>query len=155
KKLGFSGIRPVKLSDLLGREIGSEKRVDAELARRLGSVITPISLRERPLINELTDVLAVAKEALFLTQDGTWRIAQLPYLAASNDEEERRLCAFAPARYLLDEQYSKSALEFFRVAREQSGFGAQARDLAVWAAKASERNRQAAALRYVIEGYQG
>jgi hypothetical protein len=155
KKLGFSGIRPIRLSDLLRREIGSQKRVDAELAKRLGSVITPISIRERPLINELTDVLAVAKEALFLTQDGSWRIAQLPYLAASNDEEERRLCAFAPARYLLDEEYSKSAFEFFRVAREQSGFGAQARDLAVWAAEASERDRQVAALRYVVEGYQG
>lgn len=157
RKLGFGSVRPIRFSSLLRRQIGGEKHIEPELAKTLGSAITPQSIRETPLVNELTDVLAVAKEALFLTQDGSWRIAQLPYPTAADDDEERRLCAFASAKHLLDERYSGLALQFFRVAREQSGFGAQVRDLALWAAEISDqdRDRQIAALRYVIEGRQG
>ena len=154
RKLGFGGIRPIKLSNLLRGEIGSEKRIDPDLAKKIGNVVTPKTIREIPLVQELTDILTVAKETQFLSQGGSWRTAQLPYPAAADDEEETRLCAFAPAKHLLDDQYSGSALNFFRVAREQSGFGPQARDLANWAAEASEQKRQAA-LRYVIEGRQG
>jgi hypothetical protein len=157
RKLGFGSARPIRFSSLLRRQIGSEKRIEPELAKTLGSAITPQSIRETPLVNELADVLAVAKEALFLTQDGSWRVAQLPYPTAADDDEERRLCAFASAKHLLDERYSGSALQFFRVAREQSGFGAQVRDLALWTAEISDqdRDRQIAALRYVVEGRQG
>lgn len=157
EKLGFGNTRSIKMSDLLRREIGKEKRVGADLAEKLGSVITPTSIREAPLSGELTDILTTAKEALFLGQDGSWRIAQLPYSTAADDDEERRLCAFAPAKHVLDERYSGSALQFFRVAREQSGFGAQVRDLALWAVEISgqDRDRQEAALRYIIEGRQG
>jgi hypothetical protein len=157
RKLGFVGARPMSFSILLRRQIGDEKRVAAGLAEGLGSAITPKSIREAPLASELTDILAIAKGTLFLMQDGLWRIAQLPYPTAAHDDEERRLCAFAPARHLLDERYSGSALQFFRVAREQSGFGPQARDLAAWATEISDQDtdRQTAALRYVIEGRQG
>jgi hypothetical protein len=84
-------------------------------------------------------------------------VAQLPHPDAADDSEERRLCGFAPAPHMLDKRYSGSALEFFRVARERSGFGAQVRDLALWAAEISAEDdaRQAAALRYIIEGRQG
>src|SRR5262249_2227832 len=71
-------------------------------------------------------------------------------------EEEQLLCAFAPKKNLLDERYSGPALEFFRVARERSGFGAQPRDLASWAAEISveDHSRQIAVLQYIIKGSQ-
>src|SRR5206468_10445184 len=86
EKLGFGNMRSIKMSDLLRREIGKEKRVGADLAEKLGSVTTPTSIREAPLSGELTDILTTAKEALFLGQDGSWRIAQIPYSTAVDDD---------------------------------------------------------------------
>ena len=40
RKLGFGGIRPITLAALLRREFGNESRIDAELATRLGRVLT-------------------------------------------------------------------------------------------------------------------
>ena len=152
KKLGFGNARPLRFSSLLRRQIGENKRIEPELATTLGCTVTPQSIRETPLDNELNEILDIARRALFLAQDGAWRVARLPYWGAADDNEERRLCAFAPARQLLDERYTGPAIEFFRVARERSGFGAQARDLALWAAEisAGDHGRQTAALRYII-----
>lgn len=157
RKLGFGNIRPLRFSSLLRQQIGEDKHVSPGLAKTLGLALTPQSIREAPLDSELPDILDIARQALFLAQDGSWRIAQLPSLDAADEAEERRLCAFAPAKHLLEEQYTGAALEFFRVARERSGFGPQARDLRGWAAEitAEDQGRQAAALRYVIEGRQG
>ena len=157
RKLGFGNLRPLRFSSLLRKQIGEDKHVRPDLAKTLGLALTPQSIREAPLDSELHEILDVARQALFLVQDGTWRIAQLPSPDAADDPEERRLCAFAPAKHLLDKQYTGAAPEFFRVARERSGFGPQARDLGSWAAEipAEDRCRQAAALRYVIEGRQG
>lgn len=157
RKLGFGSARPLRFSTLLRRQIGEEKRVNPELAQTLSRAVTPQSIRETPLDGELHEILDIARQALFLAQDGTWRIAQLTNPDAADDDEERRLCAFAPAKHLLDERYTGPALEFFRVARERSGFGPQARDLGSWAAEisAEDHDRQTAALRYVIEGRQG
>ena len=157
RKLGFGNVRQLRFSSLLRQQIGEDKHVSPDLAKTLGPALTPQSIREAPLDSELPDILDIARQALFLAQDGAWRIAQLPSLDAADEAEERRLCAFAPAKHLLDEQYTGAALEFFRVARERSGFGPQARDLRGWAAEitAEDQGRQAAALRYVIEGRQG
>lgn len=157
RKLGFGNIRPLRFSSLLRHQIGEDKHVSPGLAKAIGLALTPQSIREAPLDSELPDILDIARQALFLAQDGAWRIAQLPSLDAADEAEERRLCAFAPAKHLLDEQYTGAALEFFRVARERSGFGPQARDLRGWAAEitAEDQGRQAAALRYVVEGRQG
>lgn len=157
RKLGFGNIRPLCFSSLLRRQIGEDKHVSPDSARILGLALTPQSIREAPLDSELHEILDVARHALFLAQDGAWRTAQLPSSDAADDTEERRLCAFAPAKHLLDKQYTGASLEFFRVARERSGFGPQARDLAGWAAEIPSENqgRQTAALRYIIEGRQG
>ena len=156
RKLGFGNIRPLRFSSLLRRQIGEEKRIDPELATNLGRTVTPQSIRETPLDNELHEILDVTRQALFLAEDGAWRVAQLPHPDAADDTEERRLCAFAPAKHLLDKGYTGPALEFFRVARERSGFGPQAPDLGSWVAEisAEDRDRQTAALRYIIEGRQ-
>jgi hypothetical protein len=78
-KLGFQRIRPIRMADLLRREMGTSKHIDADLAAKLGSVITPDSIREAPLSGELTDLLATARAVRFRAQDGSWRVAQLPY----------------------------------------------------------------------------
>jgi hypothetical protein len=157
RKLGFVNARPLRFSSLLRRQIGEEKRIEPDLAETLGHSITPQLIREAPLDNELHDILDIARQALFLAQDGAWRGAQLPYMDAAGGDEEHRLCAFAPTKHMLDVRYIDSALEFFRVARERSGFGPQSHDLASWAVEISpeDHNRQAAALRYLIEGRQG
>lgn len=157
RKLGFENARPLRFSDLLRRQVGEGKRVSPELARTLGLAVTPKSLQKMPLVGELDESLDVARQALFLAQDGTWRTAQLPSFGAADDDEERRWCAFAPANHLLDERYTGSALEFFRVARQRSGFGPRARELGLWLAEISgeDGDRQTAALRYVIDGRQG
>ena len=139
RKLGFGNTRPLRFSSLLRRQIGEGQRIDPELAKTLGRTVTPQSIRETPLDNELHEILDIARQALFLAQDGAWRVAQLPHPDAADDTDERRLCAFAPARHLLDERYTGPALEFFRVARERSGFGPQARDLGSWVAEISDR----------------
>jgi hypothetical protein len=157
RKLGFSNARPLTFADLLRRQLGTDKRLDPALAESLGSAVTRRSIRETSLRNETDEILDVAKQALFLSQDAAWRVARLPYPNAADDEEEQRLCAFAPKKHLLDERYSGVALEFFRVARERSGFGAPARDLASWANEidAGDHERQTAVLRYIIDGRQG
>lgn len=157
RKLGFGNIRPLRFSSLLRQQIGEDKHVSPDLAKTLGLALTSQSIREAPLDSELYEILDVSRQALFLAQDGAWRIAQLPSPEAAEDPEERRLCGFAPAKHLVDKQYTGAALEFFRVARERSGLGPQAHDLGGWTAEipANDQGRQAAALRYVIEGRQG
>jgi hypothetical protein len=157
RKLGFQNGRPLRFSKLLNRQLGQDKKVRHELAQTLGFALNLDSIQKSPLNGELDEILEIARQALFLAQDGTWRESKLLSPDAGASPEERRLCAFAPAKQLLDTGYTGTALEFFRVARMQSGFGPQARDFGSWLAEVNDddADRQVAALRYVIEGRQG
>ena len=73
RKIGFDVVRPITRSDLLRREMGGENRVNVELGMRLGDVITLATIEEEPLDRERKQLLDVAKQASFFTQDGAWR----------------------------------------------------------------------------------
>jgi hypothetical protein len=126
RKLGFGGVRPITLAALLRREFGNESRIDVELATRLGHVLTLDAIEQEPLGQERKQVLDVAKQAHFLTEDGSWRSVRDINSEFAGSEDEKLLCSFAPGGARLHQSYQGAALEFFKVARSQSGYGPQA-----------------------------
>ena len=155
RKLGFGGVRPITLADVLRREFGNESRIDVELAARLGRVLTLEGIEQEPLGQERKQVLDVAKQAHFLAEDGSWRSVREINSEFAGSEDEKLLCIFAPRSALLHQSYQGAAIEFFKVARSQSGYGPQAPLLLKWASGADNADRQRAVLRYVITGRQG
>jgi hypothetical protein len=155
KKLGFGGVRPITLADVLRREMGHESRIDFELAARLGDVLSLEGIELDSLRQERRQILDVAKHAHFLAQDGSWRSVRDINSEYAGSEDEKLLCSFAPGNALLDQSYRGAALEFFKVARSQSGYGPQASLLLKWASRADNADRQRAVLWYVIAGRQG
>ena len=154
-KIGFGGIRATSLTDILCHEMRNEHRIDAELATRLGKVMTLGSIENKPLDQERRAILDAAKKASFHCQDGTWRTVRDLNSEFSDSEDEKSLCRFAPEGALLDRRYQGAALEFFKVARAQSGYGPQPRLLHDWAMNANDDDRRRAVLRYIISGRQG
>ena len=153
KKLGFDHIRSLTLSDLLRIEMGEDKRIDVELATQLGQVIRPAAI-EKKLHQERREILKETSQARFLAQDDTWRpVKDLSSKGGSDDERLR--CDFAPAHALLHEEYKDDALEFFRVARMESGYGPGVRHLRDWVYSARDQSRRRAVLRYLECGQQG
>lgn len=155
RKLGFGGVRPITLSDLLRHEMGKENRIDVELAKRLGHVLTLEAIEQEPLDQERKQLLDVAKQASFLAQDGSWRSVRDINSEYTGSEDEKLLCSFAPGSALLHQSYQGAALEYFKAARSQSGYGPQAALLLKWASSANSAERQRAVLWYVIAGRQG
>jgi hypothetical protein len=155
KKLGFGGVRPITLADVLRREMGHESRIDSALATRLGDVLSLEGIEQESLGQERKQILDVAKRAYFLAHDGSWRSVRDINSEYAGSEDEKLLCRFAPGSALLDQSYQGAALEFFKVARSQSGYGPQASLLLKWASSADNADRQRAVLRYVIAGRQG
>ena len=155
KKLGFGGIHATRLTDLLRREMGTDNRLGVELATRLGNVITLYAIENAPLGQESRGILETASNAKFRSRDGTWRSVRNLSSEAVGGEDETLLCGFAPENALLDRSYQGAALEFFKVARRESGYGPQARHLHEWAMNAHDNDRRRAVLRYIISGRQG
>jgi hypothetical protein len=155
RKLGFGGVRPVTLSDVLRREFANESRIDAKLATRLGHVLTLEAIEQEPLGQERKQILDVAKQAHFLAHDGSWRSVRDINSEYAGSEDEKLLCSFAPGSALLHQSYQGAALEFFKVSRSQSGYGPHASLLLKWASSADNADRQRAVLWYVIAGRQG
>ena len=137
-------MQPLALCDLLREELGVENRVDVELAERLGRVITLKALEADPIRLEHDSLLAVVRQATFRAQDGTWRNVRELSLEGADNEDERRISRFAPMRALLDPAYTEAAVEFFLVARSQSGYGPRPDLLVKWAGDAHDDDRRGA-----------
>lgn len=155
RKLGFDGVRPITLADVLRHEMGKENRVNCEVSARLGNVITSDGIESSPLDRERKRILDIAKQAHFFAKDGSWRAVQDLNSQFAGSEDEKLLCGFAPESNLLHPTYQGAALEFFKVARSQSGYGPKAALLLKWASRTINADGQQAVLRYVIEGRQG
>ena len=155
RKLGFVKPRATTLSDLLRDEMGLEQRIDAAAAGRLGEVLTLEALEQEPLYPERRTLLEVAREAKFLAKDGSWRSVRELNSEVVGGDDELLICAFAPDNARLDERYRGVAIEFFKVARAQSGYGPHPGILHKWALSADQPSRRTAVLRYVVSGRQG
>ncbi|MCY4400173.1 MAG: hypothetical protein OXE96_12675 [Gemmatimonadetes bacterium] len=167
RKLGFEPVEDLSVAKALERQLGEDTqfgqkasprehprdgRVDAVLAGKLGKLINMKTIARAPLDQERTAILAVARQARFRCEDGEWRSVRR--VSARLGDDEDLLCEFAPGSALLDVAYQGDGLEFFRVARRESGYGPQAKDLHCWVREANDRERQRAALRYLIAGRQ-
>lgn len=154
KKIGFGGIRPVSLSDLLHHEMGDDNRIDADAATRLGNVVTLEAVEKEPLLPERNEILAAARQAKFWARDDSWRpVKELN--SESGGADEKLICGFAPESALLHRSYVGAALEFFKVARSTSGYGPRSELLREWADRAKDPICRKAALLYVVSGRQG
>ena len=154
RKLGFGHIRSITLSDLLRIEMGTLKRIDVCLATRLGQVIMRTAIEREPLDQERHEILKETSQAHFRAQDGKWRPVRLLSSKHVSDDEALR-CDFAPEEALLHEEYGDDSLEFFKVARMQSGYGPSVHLLSKWVSSARDENRRRAVLRYLARGQQG
>ena len=153
RSLGFGDVRGLALCDLLREELGGVNRVTPDLAERLGRVITLKSLEADPIRLEHDSLLRAAGQATFRAQDGGWRNARDLILEAADNDDERRICGFAPEHALLDRAYADDAVAFFQVARAQSGYGPRLPGLvAEWARDVQGDGRRQATLRYLIDG---
>lgn len=155
QKLGFDGIRPMALADLLRQEMGEEKRIDVDIATKLGKIVTPNRIEQVPLDQERNEILDAARHASFRAGDGTWRGVQELSSTLGGSEDERRICDFAPEIALLHPDYRDESIEFFKVARARSGYSPQVHTLVEWAERAREQDRQRAVLDYLVDGRQG
>ena len=155
RKLDFDGIRPISLSGLLRDEMGTDKRIDPERGKRLGEVITLDEIEKQPLHQERDSILDAAKQVEFRAQDESWRPVGALNSRLAGREDEKRWCEFAPESTLLHGDYQDAAIQFFKVARSRAGYNPQVRQLLEWTRRASDRDRQRAVLRYLVDGHQG
>lgn len=151
--LGFSRLRPLALADLLRIELAEESRVGPEAAARLGRLVNRERVNGFPR-DEEHRLLALAADSRFRAVDGTWREARLPPVAAASGDEAL-LVAFAPNDALAEPGYADVALDYWRFARERSGFQQNATTFSDWARRAVDVPHQRAVLTYVISGNQG
>ena len=155
QQLGFNGIRPVALCDLLRDEMGAGNRIDPDRSMWLGKVIAPDAIEKQPLHQERDRILHVAKHAEFRAQDGSWRPVGTLNSKLAGDEDEKRQCEFAPPSTLLHADYRGAAVDFFKVARRYAGYGPQVPHLLEWARGADDLEQRRAVLRYLVDGRQG
>ena len=155
RRLGFGPIRAMTLSELLLLEIGEDKRIDVTLATRLGQVITQTAIEAEPLRQERDEILATASQTSFRAQDRTWRpVSRLS--STHSGADETLLCGFAPDDALLHQDYQDASVEFFKVARMQSGYGSTVQHSPrEWIYAAHDERRQRAALKYLVNGRRG
>ncbi len=155
EKLGFDRIRPIELSDLLRTEMGEDKRIDVELGRRLGQVVSPAAIEKEPLHQERRQILDAASQARFRARDDTWRPVRSLSSKDVGGDDESLLCDLAPDEALLHGDYREESLQFFKIARMQSGYGPGLPILRNWVDVAHDEHRRRAVLKYLVHGRQG
>ena len=154
KRFGFYRILPITLSELLRNEMGEDKRIGVDLATQLGQVIRQAAIEKEPLYQERQEILKETRQASFRAQDGTWRLVSR-LSSKHGGDDETLMCDFAPNHALLHEKYEDDSLEFFWVARMQSGYGPGVPLLREWVDSARDDVRRRAVLRYLERGQQG
>ncbi|MGL3210965.1 hypothetical protein [Bradyrhizobium sp. BR 1433] len=153
--LGFAAPSALTLAALVKRELSVDNRITPERAGRIGRVLKRERVNRLPW-GEQQEVLDAISKGRFLMADQSWREARLPARAAADaSDEERLILAFAPGGAIADPEYAGPALALYRLARERSGFQQTAATYAAWALSVGEPEKQAAVLRYVLEGTQG
>ncbi|MEG8026395.1 hypothetical protein QP162_22130 [Sphingomonas aurantiaca] len=141
---------PLSLTELVRREIGTERRVSVETAELLGAFLTLNALETADLVSERGWLLTELRSCLFLSKAGSWvEVGRLAMETVGDDVEHSR-AAFAPDANVLSATYTGPALEFFKVARSTSGFGPTAFILRAWAEQATDPIKRTAFLRYLL-----
>ena len=105
RKLGFENIRAFTLAELVGREMGHDRRIDSVLSARLGQVVSLDTIEKEPLHHERKQLLNVAAQAHFQARDGAWRRVRELSSAVGGGEDEKSLSDFAPDNALLSDSW--------------------------------------------------
>lgn len=153
-------VQEIRLRNLVQWELGSSNCVNPEQASQFGSVITREFLNElnrgnsdhRREYNELTAFLS---DVRFQAYDGAFHAAQdllIKDKGADNPDEPLR-AAFAPDDRLLADDYTGSALIFFKACRPR--LNAPFESLVEWAVAASDLQKRQAVLQYIVDGELG
>lgn len=144
---------PLSLANLLGRELGGDRRVDPAKAARIGAVLNLTTVEQEDLAIERHELLNEAANAAFLTSASTWASPRLLVVPGDSDETERSRAAFAPDENLLSPIYADEALAFFRLARVRSGHVLTSAVLRGWGERAADLPRRQAFLRYLLQDH--
>ena len=150
-------LQKVKLCDLVQWELGTDVCVDALQASRLGALITREFLNDlnsgnRNQRDEYDELVGLLSNVRFQGSDGVFHIAAdllVKGEGADNPDEPRR-AAFAPDNRLLADDYTGSALEFFKACR--SGLNAPPELMAEWAVEALHQQARLNVLKYLLMG---
>ena len=153
-------VQEVRIHDLIQWELGSDRCIDASQASQLGSLITREFLSDlqrgnQNQQNEYDELVELLSNIRFRGSDGEFHAAVdllIKGEGADNSDEPLR-AAFAPADRLLADDYTGSALEFFKACRQE--LRAPSQLLTKWALQASGDQTRRAVLQYILEGELG
>ena len=150
-------IQEITLCNLLEWELGESRCVDASQASRLGTLITREFLNDlnsgnRNQRDEYGELVGLLSNVRFQGNDGVFHIAAdllVKGEGADNPDEPLR-AAFAPDNRLLADDYTGSALKFFKACR--SGLNAPPELMAEWAVEAVHQQARLNVLKYLLMG---
>ena len=153
-------VQEIRLQDLVQWDLGSSNCVNPEQASQFGSLITREFLNELNIGNsdqrrEYTELTAFLSNVRFQAYDGVFHEAQnlLTKDKGAENRDEPLRAAFAPDNRLLADDYTGSALIFFKACR--SRLNAPFESLVEWAAAASDLQKRQAVLQYIVDGELG
>lgn len=156
-----SGIDVLTLRSLVHWETGGSLQVEPALASLLGALIDQsfVSKQQSEHPVEIEELLELLRRLEFRSAAGGFGVARELMLnptlpsTGSDESDELRRAAFAPARVQLDAAYDRTAIAFFRVCRGRLAAGVDV--LVKWALDARQEETQCAVLRYCLEGELG